>query len=146
MRRASPGQLDHIYRGEEMKRQRSERGAAVVEFALIVPMLLLLVLGIAEFGRAYNIQTTLSGAAREGVRVMALNNNVAAAKTAAKNAAPTLNLTDTQISVTPGTCVVTAATPTPTATVQVTYPMSFLSGFFGTTITLRGKGVMRCNG
>ena len=53
-------------------------GAAAVEFALVVPLLLVLVLGIAEFGRAYNMQTTLSGAAREGVREMALHNNPAA--------------------------------------------------------------------
>ncbi len=35
------------------RRMRSERGAAVVEFALVVPILIALVFGIAEFGRAY---------------------------------------------------------------------------------------------
>ncbi len=49
-----------------MRRFRSESGAAAVEFALVVPILLLLVLGIIEFGRAYNIQNSLSAAAREG--------------------------------------------------------------------------------
>jgi Flp pilus assembly protein TadG len=56
-----------------------DRGAAAVEFALVVPILLTLVIGIIEFGRAYNIQTTLSNAARDGVRVMALQNDVTAA-------------------------------------------------------------------
>ena len=42
---------------------------AAVEFAFIVPLLILLVLGIAEFGRAFQVQGTLSAAAREGVRV-----------------------------------------------------------------------------
>ena len=51
---------------------KSERGAAAVEFALVVPILIVLVLGIAEFGRAFFIQSTISGAAREGVRRMAL--------------------------------------------------------------------------
>ena len=50
-----------------------------MEFALVVPLLLVLVLGIVEFGRAYHVQTTLSGAAREGVREMALHNDPAEA-------------------------------------------------------------------
>jgi Flp pilus assembly protein TadG len=117
-----------------------------VEFALVVPLLLLLVLGIMEFGRAYHVQTTLSGAAREGVREMALHNDPADARAATKAAASQLALTDGQIAVTPGTCVASAATPAATATVTVSYPMPFITDFFGTTITLTGKGVMRCNG
>ena len=117
-----------------------------MEFALVVPLLLVLVLGIVEFGRAYHVQTTLSGAAREGVREMALHNDPADARAATKAAAPQLALTDGQIAVTPSTCVASAGTPTATATVTVSYPMPFITDFFGTTITLTGKGVMRCNG
>jgi len=116
-----------------------------VEFALVVPLLLVLVLGIAEFGRAYHVQTMLSGAAREGVREMALHNDPAAARAATRAAAPQLGLTDGQIAVAPSTCP-TAGTPAATATVTVSYPMPFITDFFGTTITLTGKGVMRCNG
>ncbi len=50
----------------------TERGAVAVEFALLAPVLVMLLLGIMEFGRAYNAQVTLSSAAREGVRVMAI--------------------------------------------------------------------------
>ena len=57
---------------------RTERGATAVEFALIVPLLIMLVIGIAEFGRAFQVQGTLSAAAREGVRLMALQNDPAA--------------------------------------------------------------------
>ena len=39
------------------RRMRSERGAAAVEFALVVPILIVLVFGIAEFGRACFIQS-----------------------------------------------------------------------------------------
>ena len=62
---------------------RSERGAAAVEFALVLPLLVLLIAGIAEFGRLYYLQTTISGAAREGVRAMALQNNAGAAQSVA---------------------------------------------------------------
>jgi Flp pilus assembly protein TadG len=127
-------------------RQPSERGAAAVEFALIFPILVVLVLGIVEFGRAYNVQTTLSGAARQGARVMALQNNSTAAKTAVKAAATGLTITDTQISITPTACPTTTTDPTATTTVTIRYPLTFFSKLFGSSITLTGTGVMRCNG
>jgi Flp pilus assembly pilin Flp len=40
------------------QRLRDERGASAVEFAFIVPLLIVLVLGIAEFGRAFQVQGT----------------------------------------------------------------------------------------
>ena len=49
-----------------------ESGAALVEFAIIAPLLLLLVFGIIEFGRAYNAQNSLTHAAREGAREYAI--------------------------------------------------------------------------
>jgi len=126
-----------------MKRQGRERGAAAVEFALVMPILLVLVLGIVEFGRTYNIQTTLSSASREGVRVMALQSSSSNARMATRSAAsPAVTLSDSQITVTPASCIGSTAA----ATVTITYPMSFITNFFGTTITLTGKGVMRCNG
>ncbi|MBT8216030.1 MAG: pilus assembly protein, partial [Acidimicrobiia bacterium] len=42
--------------------EKRESGAAMVEFALILPLLLLLVFGTIEFGRAYNAQNTLTHA------------------------------------------------------------------------------------
>jgi len=128
-------------------RLRDEHGAGAVEFAFIVPLLLMLVIGIAEFGHAFQVQGTLSAAAREGARVMALQNDPAAARTAVRDAAPTLDpaITNAQITVTPAAC---PATSTPPANVRVTiaYPMPFLTGFFGADIDLTGTGVMRCNG
>jgi Flp pilus assembly protein TadG len=123
-----------------------DRGAAAVEFALVLPLLVALVFGITEFGRAYFVQTTLSGAARDGVRVMALQNNQVAARTSVKSAAASLHLTDAQISVTPVTCTVSGLTPAATATVTITYPLQFVTKLFGTSVTLTGKGSMRCNG
>jgi Flp pilus assembly protein TadG len=127
-----------------MRNRRDERGAAAVEFALVVPLLLLMVLGVAEFGRAYHVQASLSQAAREGVRVMALQNDPAAAIAATRAAAPTLTLTN--ISVSPTNCVASGLTPTATATVTVTYSFTFMSSLFGSGRTLTGRGVMRCNG
>ena len=60
--------------------------------------------GIAEFGHAFQVQGTLSAAAREGVRLMALQNDPAAARAAVRNAAASLDpaITDAQIVITPG--------------------------------------------
>jgi Flp pilus assembly protein TadG len=48
--------------------QRDENGALVVEFGLVVPILLLLVFGIVDFGRAYFTMNNLAAAVREGAR------------------------------------------------------------------------------
>lgn len=48
---------------------RSERGQSLVEFALVLPLLLLLLLGIVDFARAWNVFEVLTDAAREGARV-----------------------------------------------------------------------------
>jgi Flp pilus assembly protein TadG len=126
---------------------RGERGATVVEFAFIVPLLIVLVLGIAEFGRAFQVSGTLSAAAREGVRVMALQNDPAAARAAVRNAAPALDpgVTNAQITITPASCPV-AGTATTTVRLTVTYTHPFLTDFFGSGVDLTGTGVMRCNG
>ena len=128
-------------------RLRDEHGASAVEFAFIVPLLLLLVLGIAEFGHAFQVQGTLSAAAREGARVMALQNDPTAARAAVRGASPTLDpaVTDAQITVAPAACPPTSTTTT-NVRVTVDYPMPFLTDFFGADIDLTGTGVMRCNG
>jgi Flp pilus assembly protein TadG len=50
------------------KRLRSERGNALIESAITVPIILLIAVGIFEFGRAYQTQQVLTNAAREGAR------------------------------------------------------------------------------
>ncbi len=49
-----------------MQRRRDERGAAVVEFALILPILVLFVFGIIEFGQAYSARIQLTGSGARG--------------------------------------------------------------------------------
>ena len=47
---------------------RDERGANLLEFALVVPILMLIVFGIIEFGVAYNNSLALRAGAQEGAR------------------------------------------------------------------------------
>lgn len=50
-----------------------QRGQALVEFALMVPLLLMLLLGIIEFGRVYYAQLAITSAARQGARISAVH-------------------------------------------------------------------------
>ena len=54
------------------KRKNSERGTALIEFTLILPMLLLLTVAAVDFGRAFFVRGVLEQAAREGVRMRAV--------------------------------------------------------------------------
>ena len=56
-----------------MTRNKSERGAALIEAAITIPMLLLVAVGIFEFGRAYQTWQILTNAAREGARIAVLS-------------------------------------------------------------------------
>lgn len=122
---------------------RGERGASAVEFALVVPLLLVLLLGIVEFGRVFNAQLQLTSAARESVRVLAIQKQRDPAISTAKLAAPNLNpaLADSNILIPATPC-----SGTPDATVTITYSVSLISGLFVKTIPLQAKAVMRCGG
>lgn len=130
-----------------MRGQR-DRGAAAVEFALVLPLLAAITIGIIAFGHAFHVQTVLDNAARDGVRVLALQdgaNPAEAARNAAINAAaPTVALTAGQITVTPTSCTTTVTTPV-NARVTITLKDFALLGGVG-RITLTGTGTMRCNG
>ncbi len=51
---------------------RDDRGAAMVEFAIIAPLLFLLVFGVIDFGRVFFLYNNLTNAAREGARAGAV--------------------------------------------------------------------------
>ena len=51
------------------KKLRSESGASAVEFALLLPVLMMILFGIIEFGLALHRQAILTNASREGARL-----------------------------------------------------------------------------
>ena len=52
---------------------RSERGAQLIEFALVLPLLLLIILGIMDFGLLFQRYEAVTNAAREGARIAVLS-------------------------------------------------------------------------
>jgi Flp pilus assembly protein TadG len=112
----------------------------MVEMAIIVPLLLMLVFGIIEFGRAYNANVSVTHAAREGVREYAVTQDASLGTAAAINAATSLN---------PAAMTVTlsACNKGDPATMHITYPFQLNIPFVPLgAIQLSAEGVMRCGG
>lgn len=64
---------------------RARRGAAVVEFALVVPLLFMLLLGIIEFGRTMMVYQVINNAARQGARQAVLGSSTVASVNSSLN-------------------------------------------------------------
>ncbi len=69
-----------------MKRLRNQKGAALLETAITLPLVLLVCVSIFEFGRAYQTWQVLTNAAREGARVAILSESTDAQVTSAVKA------------------------------------------------------------
>lgn len=54
--------------------RESESGQALVEFAITVPILLFLLLGVVDFARAWNVYEVLTDAGREAARLAVVDN------------------------------------------------------------------------
>ena len=145
-------------------RRRRHRGAAAVEFALVVPLLVMILFGIMEFGYAFFIQASVASAARVGVRSYAINWNTVAApgNTAAQNETAARNTAIALAKSAPG-LVTSDFVPNPTispscttttvgsqTTLTLTYRYhsltGLLDGVLGQSIIVTGKGSMACGG
>jgi Flp pilus assembly protein TadG len=127
-----------------MQKRTNERGAAAVELALVLPILVTLLFGIIECGRYYNAKVTLTHAAREGARTLALGGTPGDAQ--ARVVATAGGLSGVSVSA-PTACPTTVSASPPDATVTATVPFSFNIPFVpigGTSIS--STAVMRCGG
>jgi Flp pilus assembly protein TadG len=80
-------------------RRRQQGGQSVVEFALILPLILLLFFGAIDLGRAVFAYNTLAQAAREGNRVAIVNQTESVVKARVIGAAVTLGLGSSSVDV-----------------------------------------------
>jgi Flp pilus assembly protein TadG len=128
-----------------------DRGAVAVEFALLLPVLLLLLFGVIDFGRLINAEITLSQAAREGVRLAAFG----AINPAVQNRVTLAAAPLTPVTATVTTACAAGAGAGADAKVTVTYTFNFITpvgafaamfgtASFGTTLPLTVTGEMPC--
>lgn len=123
------------------------RGAAAIEFALILPLLIMLVFGIIQFGVLFNRQQGLHAAAREGARIASISNTTQPEIVARVND----TLTGVSLSEAP-TVTITPNTTEPcrnrtglTVVVEVSAPSSIEIPMWGAkSFTLSGRGEYRC--
>ncbi len=123
---------------------KKDDGQAMVELALILPVLLLIIMGIFEFGFMFNNYLTLNNVSREAARYASLGGTDAEAVIRATEIAPNLDSDQLTIVITP-----TEANRGRGDSVEVvvTYQYSlltpFLDGIIGNGIPLEAKTVMR---
>ena len=137
------------------KRIRSERGAALLEAALIMPMILLISVGIFEFGRAYQASQVLTNAVREGARLAVLEGRTDGDVRVRVNQYVTdgglTALSDANIQINRTVALTATATA---STVTITYPFEFMmlnpivrmvtpASSTGAPITLTASTLMR---
>ena len=110
------------------RRLGGERGTALLETALTLPLLLLVAVAIFEFGRAFQTWEVLTNAAREGARVAVLpNSTVAGAESRARAYLDAGALIGSSATVTVTTTEIPIGLGTATAKqVRVDYPFQFM--------------------
>jgi Flp pilus assembly protein TadG len=132
-------------------RRWRDRGAAAVEFALVLPLLAMILLGTMEFGYAFFIQSTVAGAARVGVRNYAINWSQASTETNAQITAKALaqSVVPTPADVTSQTltkCTVAGGQTTLVITYRYHSLTRLFDGLLGSNIEITGVGSMACGG
>jgi Flp pilus assembly protein TadG len=101
---------------------RDEQGQTMAEFAVVLPILVVLLFGIVQLGIVFNNYVTLTDAARAGARAAAVSRQAAdptgTADAAVRSSAPDLNQGNLGVNVS------SAWTPGSPVTVTATYPYS----------------------
>lgn len=109
---------------------KRQRGAALLETALALPMVLLVAVGIFEFGRAYQTWQVVTNAAREAARVAVLpNGNLAVATQRARTymeAGQLPQADEATVALNPVTLDLGGGVSAAASSITVTYPFEFI--------------------
>ena len=126
----------------EVQNRQDQRGAAMAEFVIVAPVLIMILFSIIEFGLVINRVQTFNAAAREGARVASLQSSTQSEIEDA--ASDTLDGLSLGISETITVLQLCSQGPS-TVTVEVTGPYTIQIPLIpDMAITLGGKGVFRC--
>lgn len=141
-----------------LKKRNNRRGAAVVEMAMVLPIFVMIVLGIVEFGRAMMVGQMVTNAAREATRLAIVdgssNTSVSTWVTTFLNESLGVNASDVTVAITvdpaPGNedplDLIESAQTRDLVTIQVEVPfdkVSYIPGDYLTGKKLKGRSAMR---
>jgi Flp pilus assembly protein TadG len=135
--------------GITWKGRKAQRGTALIEFTLVLPLLLVMTVAAIDFGRAFFVKNVVSQAAREGVRLRAVASSADSAlvRDRVLQVANASNVTVTQLDIA-GPDASRQVTVTVTAEFNWIFPGVF--NLFGANFTnpmsLTGEAVMRNEG
>lgn len=138
------------------RQHRDDRGIAALEFALIAPILLALVLGAVEYGERYQMKAMYGTAAQVAARSYSLTNSAGSATAAARSAGIPSSVTPSysfayDSGASAASCSPAADGTYPNVTVTITRTdipavttMSTVIPGAGSTYSITGKAVARC--
>ena len=111
---------------------KSQKGQALVETALILPILLMLLFGITDFGRIFHVFLTLDHAGREAARTAAVGSGDDEIRLRIENASRGLNQEELLIDISPEG--VDNRNSGDDVTITLTFPIDFLTPVIGQII------------
>lgn len=153
---APAAEFDHSRRARTglrfgASRARGDDGAAVIELALILPILAVLVFGTIDLGRGYSDKNELTNMAREG-GFAAIRGNCAGAVAAAQSENPAMAAKASTIKLVSGTstsgAAITSCASGSTVTMVVQRKMALVTPLIGailngSSVTLTGTSTVR---
>jgi Flp pilus assembly protein TadG len=127
-----------------MKLLKNQRGQALVEFAIILPLLLLIIMSIIEFGLMLNSYLTVRNVSREGARAGIVGSTNAEIENTIISTSPNLEECKLTINITPPEG---SRKSGDTLTVKLTYKykliVPIISSLLGNEINLKAQTSMR---
>jgi Flp pilus assembly protein TadG len=129
-------------RRRAVKFRDADRGSELVEMAIVLPIFILLIMGIMDFGFMFQRYEVVINAAREGARLASAGTHSnASVETRVQNYLTTSGLTGTATAQVGDTSMTVQGVAVATKTVTVNYPSDFL--FLPGSVNLQGVAVMR---
>jgi Flp pilus assembly protein TadG len=127
-----------------MKSLRNEKGQSLVEFAILLPILLLLLMGILEFGIILNSYLTINNASREGARLGIVSGSNIEINELITNISPNLDTANLIVNITPLEGIRTSGE---TITVEIIYNyqviIPIISNILNNVVVLKAQTSMR---
>ena len=127
-----------------IKRLKNQSGQALVEFTIVLPILMLLIMGIFQFGMMLNAYITIGNAAREGARAGIIGSSDAEIQNLIISTSPSLEPENLTVSITPSeTNRISGGTLTVNVTYNYELTVPIISSLFNNVIVLNGQTSMR---